>query len=294
MERVSCNQKDCKECMFLKEGFAIDHVTLKARKTSGVWWGTDLVSWWYPHFLVPPFELLDLSANDIAKTERTIRMHLSKCTEDAVGVHEGITSCAKQTFPLDKHEDHFAEWLWDMDESDGEKSGNSGNCFSGLHVDDNLPEALVVQHDPRHLEELSTAMDPVYSGVYCKLVVTCHLLGVNHAGFIEAVTELARRSIYNRGKNEIRSCSEFRSLLELSSQLRLDISSVLNYHGELVVQRERQCLVFAKPICPEAQKEAVRDGYKFWGGTVKRAKLRRSYDVLDGLSSDIMVLVSLF
>ena len=292
MKRVTCDRTACRECKLLKQGFVIDHYTLESRKASGEWWGTDLVSWWYPHFLVPPLESLCLSANAIRKIERSISSHLVECAGDIEDSDEGGASWYPQT-ASSKYDGDGVGWLLGLDGRDEEKSDVSDN-YSGLPIDDDLPEAFEFSSQMEKMQPrpLSMELDPVSAAIYYKLVVTCHLFGANHNGFVEAVAELARRSTCNRSTEKIRSCSEFRSLVQLSSQLGLDISRVLEYHRKKVVDIERKQAVLTKSLCPEAQIEAVRSGFEHFGKN-KRMNLVRSYDVLDGLSS-LTVSVSLF
>ena len=284
MKRVTCDRNVCLECKLLKQGFVIDHDTLGSRKASGEWWGTDLVSWWYPHFLVLPLEFPCFSANDIRKIERSISSHLLECVGDIEDSDEGGACWVPKT-ASSNYEGDDVRWLLGLGGREEEKSNVSDNS-SGLPIDDDLPEAfeLSSRRDRRLIRPTSMDLDPVSAAIFYRLIITCHLFGVNHRGFVEAVAELARRSTCNRSKEKIRSCGEFRSLVQLSSQLGLDISRVLEYHRKKVVDIERKQVALAQSVCPEAQIEAVRSGFEHFGKN-KRMNLVRSYDVLDGLSS---------
>ena len=275
IDSLRCDPNTCGECMFLRNGFVIDHNNLEARKSSGTWWGAGIVSWWYPHFLSLPRKaptLKEIQATESAIGDLRDDLEMMNVSGDS-------EQCRFTPPPPD------ISWLWNRkrgasDSFDGLQSSALEDT-SGRHIDDVLPKSI----DEMMLSDSGVSDDnqkndsedlgPDVEPVYLKLIITCHLFGVSHPAVEDLIVLLAQSCASNESQ-KIAECSEFRCLQSLSC-LGLDILKI--------IESCRKKAAKAEPVKSRyslAQREAVRDGVNELG-YYRWTEIGRRYEALHGL-----------
>lgn len=229
--RKQCNEVDCKECKMLKKGLNIAHEDVEIRKSSGQWWGCGLVSWWYSHYLSMPgtaeTATLPISEEKLEKLIKALKDSLESDSSPNVPQQTVEPSC------------YDISWLWDEND---DNDSDAENKTSGLESPDDILPCSFVQvmepHRERDVQAHCPRTTSVAERTYLKLVVTCHLYGMNAPGLSESVFELARKSI---GRNwSLTSCEELHYLQKLS-KMGLDVPCFLqDYYSHLGPKTRRR------------------------------------------------------
>ncbi|CAB9508176.1 expressed unknown protein [Seminavis robusta] len=284
-----CSPDTCKHCTLLREGFTWDHLSQQLSKVSGEWWGTDAVSWWYPHYLVTHMQVPEKCRDETKLKQLKNVLIIGLVDTEKLEDNPAALINLLPSLTLSTMQPPDLGWFWGRDNKDDD--GNSPELPENENskVHECLPQSFE-ETGQSGLGDTSNAgtatLDLEMEAVYLKLVITCHLFGISHRGAVESIVELARRSVQRNNKVNT-SCGEWKCLLELR-RVGLDVIKVVEYFAELVLvenkkpSKEKNKSLF-KPRFTEVEREALKDqierfGYGRWSTMSRECDALKSRD----------------
>jgi hypothetical protein len=278
-----CNDSSCQECRLLRDGLAVNHASLEARKSSGNWWGSDCVAWWNHHFLVFPPGHQRLEAEDVEKLEQVIDKNLASTVV-------GIVPRSAQDHPFAGPKPSLCDlkWFWDENTASGDADGDiideQGDATIQEIARDSFPMSFVdilQQGKTAESESEVDLVDAEVEHVYLKAVISCHLFGLKHSGIDEVIFELARKSVDD--DFVVREDSSEWHCLQKLYKMGLNVSCFLQLYRENAVARQKQQGAKVRFRYTELQRTTMREaierhGYEKW------AHILRSYEAFEGMN----------
>jgi hypothetical protein len=276
----ACDRRECKECHWLREGFAFDHAALGSRKTSGEWWGAEIISWWYPHYLMTNVRVPEefRKQSKLSKLQDYIKVGMLDWEEGSASLNR-----PSRSWSIVKPPD--ISWMWSADdkaESTGHDTPQPVDGSDG-RIHQALPKffsGIVRANNRTGLKPPWKMMDFKVEAIFLKLVITCHLYGVDHGGNIETIVELLRRSV---DRNDV-DCTEWQCVLELH-RLGVDVSKVIRHFQNIVrleyEEREEAKAKSKRPKFTEREREALIAGLELFGNG-KWEAISKRFRVFDG------------
>jgi len=236
-----CTRRGCIQCKRLRTG-KFNHDSERKHKDHPDYWGRDKVKWWDTTFFVfPPSMIMNITKKHCFEINSEYKQKLSVTDrgtsplillEQFNNVDVNLTDVSWM-WPIEPSEEDEEDHLLSGIESDSEAEDlphreNVCNDLPGSRIQNVNDFGLKPVH-----EDLVKDLGTQYSLIVCKVLVACHMYGVNHEYVKESIMYLWTACFARKTELELNSLSFLaRQNLDVVSYLS-DLKRLCNHKGQL-------------------------------------------------------------